>query len=206
MNTEETATYKGNFRAKIVDDFLTPKECQDILAFVTSVSEWDRVSGSQGFWDNRTLSDEYVYQKLSKNMGAKLLAIRDRIGIEIERSFEVEKVYPDHLSIIRWFPGIGLNPHVDDMTDSSGEGSEWFHHREFGIVVYLNDNFEGGHTYYPNHDVEVKPKAGRLVIHPGDQSHRHGVKAAKDGTRYTLSSFWTQDVSYFDDWISKYES
>ena len=87
------------------------------------------------------------------------------------------------------------------MSDSIEDGSEWFHHREFGAVVYLNDDFESGYTYYPNFDVEIKPKAGTLVLHPGDEIHRHGVRGSRGGNRYTISSFWTKDATYSDDWL-----
>ena len=133
------------------------------------------------------------------------LEIKKRIGGKIEELYGIDTVYPDHLSVSRWFPGTSLPPHVDDMTDSKEEGDEWFHHRDFGIVVYLNEEFTGGETYYPNHEVDVEPKVGRLVIHPGDSNHEHGVRKVEGGTRYTLSSFWTKNIEYFDDWILKYE-
>ena len=33
-------------------------------------------------------------------------------------------------------------------------------------MVYLNDDFEDGETYFPLFDVGVKPKQGRLFIFP----------------------------------------
>jgi hypothetical protein len=193
------------FNVKVVDNFLSLDECSNILSFVESLPEWETTGGLQGFWDNRTLSNEFIYRNHSKELGLELLNIRGRIGREIETLYNIEKIYSDHLSVIRWFPGISLEPHIDDMSDSVMDGSEWYHHREFGAVLYLNDNFESGYTYYPNFDVEIKPKAGTLVLHPGDEVHRHGVRASRNGNRYTISSFWTQDVTYSDEWISRYE-
>jgi hypothetical protein len=189
------------FNVKVVDNFLSFDECSNILSFVKSLPEWERTEGPQDFWDNRTLSNEFIYRNHSKEIGLELLKIRGRIGRELESLYNIEQVYSDHMSVARWFPGIGLSPHVDNMTDSVEDGSEWFHHRDFGAVIYLNDDFESGYTYYPNYDWEIKPKAGTLVIHPGDEDHRHGVKASEGGTRYTISSFWTLDVTYSDEWI-----
>jgi hypothetical protein len=196
----------GNFNAHIVDNFLTIEECSDILNFVKKNPEWERTEGSQGFWDNRTLSNEFIYYNLDKDMGKKLVDIRLKIAKEIEKFFDINKIYSDHLSVCRWYPDIPLTPHIDDMTDSDGEDAEWFRHREFGSVLYLNDDFDGGETYYPHHNKKIKPKAGMLVVHPGNESHRHGVEAAKGGIRYTLSSFWTQDEDYIDDWLKNEEN
>jgi len=183
----------------VVDNFLTEDQLSTILSLVKGLDSWERTEGSQGFWDNRTLSNEFIYHNLDKGVGIELIKIRKMIGLEIEKFYGVKKAYSDHLSVCRWSDGIFLNPHIDDMTDSEEEDSFWFNHREFGSVLYLNDDFNGGETYYVHHNKEIKPKAGRLVIHPGDESHRHGVRAADGGTRYTLSSFWTQDEKYLDE-------
>jgi hypothetical protein len=81
------------------------------------------------------------------------------------------------------------------------ESLEWFNHREYGAIIYLNDNYSGGHTYYPNHNFDIAPAVGKLAIHPGDPEHLHGVSKIEDGVRYTLASFWTQDEKYFDGWV-----
>lgn len=191
----------GSFNAHVVDGFLSAEECSNILSVVSSILEWEKTEGSQGFWDNRTLGHDFIYFSIDKNLGISLLKIRNMIGKEIKSRYSISEIYSDHLSICRWYPGIPLTPHIDDMSDSAEEGSDWFNHREFGVVLYLNDDFNGGETYYPNHNKQITPKAGRLVIHPGDESHRHGVNAARGGVRYTISSFWTQDKTYLDDWL-----
>jgi hypothetical protein len=191
----------NSFNAHVVDSFLSEKECSDILSFVMSIPEWEKTDGTQGFWDNRTLGHDFIYYSLNKDVGISLLKIRNLIGTEIKQRYSIPEIYSDHLSVCRWYPGIPLTPHIDDMSDSKEEDSSWFNHREFGVVLYLNDDFTGGETYYPNHGKEITPKTGRLVIHPGDESHRHGVRATAGGTRYTISSFWTQDKDYLDDWL-----
>jgi len=60
----------------------------------------------------------------------------------------------------------------------------------------LNDDFDGGETYYPQHNFSVKPKLGRLAIHPGDSAHEHGVSEIKNNTRYTLAAVWTRNRKY----------
>ena len=58
----------------------------------------------------------------------------------------------------------------------------------YGIVVYINDDYEGGEIYYVNQDIIYKPKAGDLIIHSSEEKCRHGVKEVISGIRYAWSS------------------
>lgn len=60
---------------------------------------------------------------------------------------------------------------------------------EYGVVVYLNENFSGGELYYSEKNLEILPKRGMLVIHPSTKEYTHGVKEVSEGTRYGLTMF-----------------
>lgn len=57
------------------------------------------------------------------------------------------------------------------------------------VVVSLNDEFEGGGTYFYRQKMLVKPKKGEAIFHPGDITHRHGARPVSKGVRYSLVSF-----------------
>ena len=58
----------------------------------------------------------------------------------------------------------------------------------FSCLVALNDEFEGGGTYYPRQNIEVNLKPGYAVAHP-ELNYRHGGRAITKGTRYIIVSF-----------------
>jgi hypothetical protein len=60
---------------------------------------------------------------------------------------------------------------------------------ELGIVYYVNDNYQGGELFYPKLNIEYKPKAGDLIIHPGSFKYMHGVRDVTEGTRYSMNMF-----------------
>lgn len=185
------------FRARIVDGFLTQEECESIVNLVSSIEPWQE-DPDESLWSNRSLSDSIIKTKYSEEIGNKLYEIKARIAQEIKNFYNIDEVYADLLSISRWFPGMDQTPHADDMSNVDEEKYKWFHHRDFGSVIYLNTNYSGGHTYYPDHNIEVTPKAGTLVIHPASPDHLHGVTKIEGNVRYTISSFWTTDKSYDD--------
>jgi hypothetical protein len=54
----------------------------------------------------------------------------------------------------------------------------------FLAMLYINDDYEGGELFFPDHDISYKPKPGDLVIYSGD--FKHGVKASIGNPRYTI--------------------
>jgi hypothetical protein len=190
------------FNAKTVQNFITAEEASTIIDFVKSIEPWE--NGGSDFWNNRSLNAINIYRDMSPEIGKILYDIRQKLGEEIKSLYGLPEVYPDLFQVVRWFPGMEQSPHADDMTDAMEHEKhlvEWFSHREYGAIIYLNDNYSGGHTYYPNQGFDIAPEVGKLAVHPGDPEHLHGVTKIEGNVRYTLASFWTRDKEYFDGWI-----
>jgi hypothetical protein len=190
------------FNAKTVQNFITAEEASTIIDFVKSIEPWE--DGGSDFWNNRSLNAINIYRDMSPEIGKILYDIRQKLGEEIKSLYGLPEVYPDLFQVVRWFPGMEQSPHADDMTDAMEHEKhlvEWFSHREYGAIIYLNDNYSGGHTYYPNQGFDIAPEVGKLAVHPGDPEHLHGVTKIEGNVRYTLASFWTRDKEYFDGWI-----
>jgi hypothetical protein len=182
------------FKANILQDFISKEDREYIINAAITSDLW--ASGGSEFWDNRVINYHSIGE-YDRNAAAIMLDVNIRCGQRIKELFNIEEIYSDTLQIIRWFPGMEQPPHADDMSNTDITG---FDHRAFGSIIYLNDEYTGGHTYYPNFDFEVIPKAGALAIHPGDPEHLHGVTKVEDGMRYTIASFWTQDKEKSHAW------
>jgi predicted 2-oxoglutarate/Fe(II)-dependent dioxygenase YbiX len=61
---------------------------------------------------------------------------------------------------------------------------------EYSFVFYLNDNYEGGDIYWPNHNISVKPEAGSVVIFPSKEPYQHAVKKVTEGNKIFIPHFW----------------
>jgi len=59
----------------------------------------------------------------------------------------------------------------------------------YGMIIYLNDDFDGGALEYTKLGIRIKPKKNMFVIHPGLEKYSHKVNKVTSGTRYTMSSF-----------------
>ena len=183
------------FNPKVVDNFLDEKDSQYLVDFLSTSDLW--VSGGSEFWDNRVINYHDVLRS-DREAAVIMLDANIRCKQTIKNLYDLEKdVYSDTLQLVRWFPGMEQPPHADDMTNTDVHG---FEHRVFGSIVYLNDNYSGGHTYYPKHNFDITPKSGSLAIHPGDPEHLHGVTKIEESIRYTMASFWTFEKDRSHDW------
>ena len=54
------------------------------------------------------------------------------------------------------------------------------------LVSYLNDGYEGGELYFRLQDLNIKPKAGDLVIFPSAFAYPHRAMPVKSGVKYSL--------------------
>lgn len=187
-----------DFNSLILDNFLSNSEISMLIDFAQNNQIWE--NAGHAYWENRVSNSLNIYLNINKKLGIELYKIRDRVKEKIESHFKLNKpIYPDSFQIVRWPSGLSQDPHTDDM--KIFKGGEAHHHRSFGSVIYLNNDFEGGKTYYPNYNIEITPKPGTLLVHPAHSDYLHGVSEVKGNTRYTVASFWTYELSSFDNWI-----
>ena len=81
--------------------------------------------------------------------------------------------------LLKYEPTDHYSPHHD-----TGLG---FDHRYFSVVCYLNDDFTGGRTLFPNLGHAVIPKAGRAIIFPS--KYLHGSEPVISGQKFVLVSW-----------------
>jgi hypothetical protein len=175
-------------KAKTVKSFVSESDCKYLIDSAIKSDAWENAGDS--FWDSRVINYNTML-KFDKTSASIMKDINKRSAEMIKSIYGLDSdIYSDLIQIVRWFPEMEQRPHADDMSNSDIKG---FDHREYGSIVYLNNNYEGGHTYYPNFDLEIIPEVGKLAIHPGDVEHLHGVTKIKNTTRYTVASFWTSN-------------
>jgi predicted 2-oxoglutarate/Fe(II)-dependent dioxygenase YbiX len=103
-------------------------------------------------------------------------------GIEIYQS-----EYPQLLSY-----GVGghYKPHVDgeSLWTSPNGNLMWKKSidRDLSIVLYLNDDFEGGDFIFPDLNIRIRPEPGMMICFPSNHHYRHGVDPVTKGNRYSI--------------------
>lgn len=101
-------------------------------------------------------------------------------------------VTPSSIHAQKWEVGSSANPHSDN-SDFDGNPTEGFDNLKYVGILYLNNDYEGGDLYFPEHDISIHPNAGSMYIFSGGVENIHGVTEITSGTRYSIVSFWDFD-------------
>lgn len=63
--------------------------------------------------------------------------------------------------------------------------------RDLTMVLYLNNDFEGGDFVFSDLHIRVRPEPGLLVCFPSNRYYRHGVEPVTKGNRYSMVTWMT---------------
>ena len=113
---------------------------------------------------------------------------------EIYRKVLSEFLYPLAAHYYKLDGGRWLKLHAENFIIKYSMEKQGFlslHHDQsvLSSVLTLNEDFEGGGTFFYRQQKTIVGKTGEMSLHPGMISHRHGAKPISSGTRYVLVSF-----------------
>ena len=182
---------------KIVDipNFISKEASPKMIAYFESMAEkWGDIAfyGSSGM--GLMSNDPQL-----NNFGLSLSFfndLREKFKEAVELVFE-RKVKANTSHAQKWDVGGFANPHSDN-SDFDGNPNA-FEINKYVAILYLNDNYEGGNLYFPDHNIEFKPPAYSLIVFPGGVENIHGVSEITKGTRYTMVSFWDFEEAEYSD-------
>jgi predicted 2-oxoglutarate/Fe(II)-dependent dioxygenase YbiX len=169
------------------EGFLPLETCNKYRDWLKSTDKWE--NNGDGVWNRRSIN----LHSMDPDLREEMLDLRIRVKQEIINFLQItQPIYADIFQFVRWHTGNELHPHADaENSDGSPHPFPW---RNFASIIYVNDEYKGGQTYFPNfNNYAPGIKPGTLVVFPGTLEYLHGVTKVTEGTRYTIASFWTYD-------------
>jgi hypothetical protein len=202
----EKQLIENNFEIKkidnniiLVENFISEEEIKDIFNIIDSISEDDwRIEylgnlkhfcmEKFGRDDVENLVAEGKFE-ITQNWEDKnfnilnteiQLKIYKKLGSLVEKADDSLEL-SGFATIQRMQEGVELKPHTDQDTDPS---------IRHAAILYLNEEYSRGEIFFSNHNIELKPKPGSLLLFPGTKEYNHGVKHVGPGPiRYVLVGF-----------------
>lgn len=97
--------------------------------------------------------------------------------------------------LLIYHPGGHYKPHIDGealFDDGSGQ-LKWVKNvdRDISMVIYLNDDYEGGQIVFPKQAVSVTPRKGMLIAFPSTHHFLHGVNPVLRGNRFAIVNWFS---------------
>tara|TARA_R100000700_G_scaffold30618_1_gene37629 strand:- start:13 stop:594 length:582 start_codon:yes stop_codon:yes gene_type:complete len=127
---------------------------------------------------NRTVTETHWYNYIC----AKIVKAVERYKIDTNGDFNISLV--QEVSLLKYEKGGFYKPHVDSCRAI---------HRELSIIIFLNNDYQGGYLkfYKPNGEVyyEVQPFPGTIVLWPSNFLYPHAADTVLEGTRFCIVSW-----------------
>jgi len=159
-------------RIQIYDKFLKPDECNSLINFYKSREE--QAQDWYGTWP--------------LNISDSCKDVRDKLN---GKSLYFNNSLIDYVQIVKWPVGSEQPAHHDTAHD----------HTTLASIVYLNEDFGGGETYFTD-GLVIEPRIGRAVFFDG-QYYEHGVNKIRllagpfGNYRYSVAAWYKrQRVDY----------
>jgi len=150
----------------VLDNFLNKEETKFLINYYHSNESKTFVFGNTNPL-NISLKDENLKFLINKlNISAK----------------KINNSQLDWLQIVKWKVSKGQDLHFDTASNQTTLSS----------ILYLNDDFEGGETYYEDGTLFF-PTTGRILYFDGNY-YKHGVKPITKGTRYTIATWYKKNA------------
>lgn len=162
--------------------FLSVDQCDSIIDAMYDKTLQDEIQIEH----NSNRSDSAVFMtngsSLFKEINDKLFKSLDEYNMNY------------HLQDARFYKNDNIKIQVSE--DDGGFciwHSEWSKSvplREIVWMVYLNDNFEGGHTEFKFLNHSEKPETGKLLLFPAGYTHLHRASPKLKGQKYIITGWF----------------
>lgn len=187
-------------RLKEYPNFLTNEECDAIIAL-----------SQEGLYDSTVYTEKSdIVNNEHRQSKQKWLYNNDHpvvqmVSDKVAKLTNTSKENQEPLQVVKYGKGGFFRPHYD-----AADGDSEFRKRLDGdagprqitVLIYLNDDFKGGETEFPNLKYKAKPKKGKAVVFYGTDNDGeiirdslHGGNPVEDGYKWVCNK-WIRPRKY----------
>ena len=181
----------------VVEGFIGVNKCEDLCNFIIKQPTRQlEVLNSEEFESSGMVSYTADAQRITDTVD--LGERRTEMIREVMRGYQhcvtpffkadLDTVEPP--SVLKYSAGGRYEPHADSE-HWDRDAHRWVRsmERDYSLLLYLNDGYEGGSLQFPNFKWAIQPKRGMLVSFPSDHRYLHGAAPLISGTRIAVSSW-----------------
>lgn len=178
INKQKMYIEQNDYKIEEIPNFLTEEECNKIIELT-----------------NGKLKPSNVYTKdkdlyITENRKSEQCWLDDNITFIKNISDKIKKYsntydkYHEQFQVVNYEPGGFFIPHYD-ACDGDEDYCERMNQnngpRYLTFLIYLNDDFEGGETIFPNINKKIKPEKGKAIIFKNVDENENIIKQSLHG-------------------------
>jgi hypothetical protein len=184
INVYENAWPNPEETIKLIESITTDPDSgihwSKAMTFGQGLNQTARTNYDLGITANAKVYNNAGLQNIHNQMyvllSSSLAAYRKRYGIE-------EDLWHEPYNMLKYSGGQEYKAHYDGNTSIK---------RCVSAIVYLNNDYEGGHVEFTNFGIKIKPEPGMLLLFPSNYAYTHIAHPVTSGTKYAIVT-WTHD-------------
>lgn len=172
-------------RINIIKNFITSEQLSTLNNYVRSDAiPWEDTGD---MWAGRFVHSVAIPNEPVRDLVHEIASnVQSQIEIVTGHTVALETC-----QLVRWRTGDQLDPPHADAENPDGS-THPYPQRHYSALVYLNNDFDGGCIFFPNHNLTPEIDPGMLVHFTGTTKDLHGVTKVTAGIRYTMVMFFTR--------------
>jgi len=173
------------FRGVVSVQLYQARRCKAIVDYVKGLREWNSagvyLEAGPGQYQSVVRPDTRTASILTSAHQGKAFRLFDEkvnktIKPLIRQIWQVDLTEHSGTQILRYPPGGHYVPHQDAGRDLL--------YRYFTLLCYLNDDFEGGQTWFPPLNYAVVPRTGKAILFPA--RYHHAARPVVRGEKFVI--------------------
>lgn len=178
----------------VIQNYLDPAWCDALVGECDAIEGHrhpvglEREDGSiESIFDNARISESIRPSQLKIDITS---VVRQSFQPVVAQHFQMELEWFETPEILRYREGGQYSVHADaDIWMTETKSWKRVLDRDLSLLLYINDEFEGGGLIFPNTGFTIVPRRGLLVAFPSDWRYIHGAYPVKEGLRYAIVSW-----------------
>jgi predicted 2-oxoglutarate/Fe(II)-dependent dioxygenase YbiX len=147
-------------------------------------------------WKEDVEARNTQYVPYEEELYKKIKSFLHEIAFNVINPFyELRLKHSEIPQILSYDVGGHYKPHIDGeaMWRSPTGDDIWKKSidRDLSIIIFLNDDFEGGDLVFPQLKIRIRPEPGLMVCFPSTHMYVHGVEPVTKGKRYSMVTWAT---------------
>jgi len=150
---------------KIIDNFISKKDCQHIINLSKSLLFRSQTIGEQYGKRKGANNGDYYRNSYTAYISMREDPVIRSLKQKISELTQRPRERQEPLNVTHYKTFQHYLAHYDTLNPKDyGPNELMSGPRELTIIVYLNSNFFGGNTVFPRINLKVKPKTGRALL------------------------------------------
>jgi hypothetical protein len=177
---------------------ISKENCNTIIKLIEENSDWQnaKIGNKENTKEDMSYRSNKVDYLTSRfGVNSNIYWCHNTIGYGIKKVLEEtikEYKYNENFldyfvsqdegfQVLKYEKGQFYKTHLDSSKENG---------RVLSVLLYLNEDYEGGETYFPRQDMKIKGEQGDVLLFPSNYCYPHSAEEILNGIKYSVVTWF----------------